>query len=112
MNMWMKKAGTSTTTPAPTKPTSTTTTNTPKPTAYNTSNLNNGYESSYAQNAARPTQVVININDLMKTDKIVVASDAEERQLANAMEDKIEQALDILRGQIVMSLNRGDYSLG
>lgn len=85
---------------------------TPQPTAYTPSSLNSGYESSYSKNAARPTQVVININDLMKTDKIVVASDAEERQLANAMEDKIEQALDILRGQIVMSLNRGDYSLG
>lgn len=111
MNMWMKKAGTSTTTPVPTKPTSTTTTNTPKPTAYNTSNLNNGYESSYAQNAARPTQVVINIDKLMNTDKMMIASDAEERQLASMMEDKVEQALDILKTQIVMSLQRGDYNL-
>ena len=111
MNMWMKKAGTSTTTPVPTKPTSTTTTNTPKPTAYNTSNLNNGYESSYAQNAARPTQVVINIDKLMNTDKMMIASDAEERQLAGMMEDKVEQALDILKTQIVMSLQRGDYNL-
>ena len=111
MNMWMKKAGTSTTTPVPTKPTSTTTTNTPKPTAYNTSNLNNGYESSYAQNAARPTQVVINIDKLMNTDKMMIASDAEERQLAGMMEDKVEQALDILKTQIVMSLQRGNYNL-
>ena len=83
----------------------------PKPTAYNSNNLNSGYESSYAQNAARPTQVVINIDKLMNTDKMLIASDAEERQLAGAMEDKIEQALDILKSQIVMSLQRGDYSM-
>lgn len=97
---------TSTTNPMPT-----TTTVTPKPTAYTPSNLNSGYESSYAQNAARPTQVVINIDKLMNTDKMMIASDAEERQLAGMMEDKIEQALDILKGQIVMSLQRGNYEL-
>lgn len=111
MNMWIKKARTSTATPVSTKPTSTTTTNTPKPTAYNTSNLNNGYESSYAQNAARPTQVVINIDKLMNTDKMMIASDAEERQLASMMEDKVTLALDILKTQIVASLSRGDYNL-
>ena len=111
MNMWIKKASTSTATPVSTKPTSTTTTNTPKPTAYNTSNLNNGYESSYAQNAARPTQVVINIDKLMNTDKMMIASDAEERQLASMMEDKVAQALDILKTQIFMSLQSGNYNL-
>ena len=114
LQKWVPKTPASTpTTPTNTNPAGNNTNpTTPQPTAYTPSSLNSGYESSYSKNAARPTQVVININDLMKTDKIVVASDAEERQLANAMEDKIEQALDILRGQIVMSLNRGDYSLG
>jgi len=83
---------------------------TPQPIA-RVENPNKGYESSYAQNAARPTQVVINIDKLMNTDKMLIASDAEERQLAGAMEDKIEQALDILKSQIVMSLQRGDYSM-
>lgn len=115
INQWVKKAGAkttsaaTTTTPSPTGGTSTTTT--PKPTAYTPSSLNSGYESSYAQNAARPTQVVINIDKLMNTDKMLIASDAEERQLAGAMEDKIEQALDILKSQIVMSLQRGNYSM-
>ena len=115
INQWVKKAGAktssaaTTTTPSPTGSTSKTTT--PKPTAYTPSSLNSGYESSYAQNAARPTQVVINIDKLMNTDKMLIASDAEERQLAGAMEDKIEQALDILKSQIVMSLQRGDYSM-
>lgn len=113
INQWVKKAGaTSSTTTSPTGGTTTTTNTTvPKPTAYTPKNLNSGYESSYAQNAARPTQVVINIDKLMNTDKMMIASDAEERQLAGMMEDKIEQALDILKGQIVMSLQRGNYEL-
>ena len=83
---------------------------TPQPIA-RVENPNKGYESSYAQNAARPTQVVINIDKLMSTDKMMIASDAEERQLADMMEGKIEQALDILKSQIAMSLQRGDYGL-
>jgi hypothetical protein len=47
----------------------------------------------------------------MNTDKMMIASDAEERQLAGMMEDKVEQALDILKTQIVMSLQRGNYNL-
>lgn len=113
INTWVKRAGSSTTTtPSPTGgSTSTTHQTVPQPTAYTPKNLNSGYESSYAQSAARPTQVVINIDKLMNTDKMMIASDAEERQLAGMMEDKIEQALDILKGQIVMSLQRGNYEL-
>lgn len=112
-NIWVKKADSSTTTtPSPTGgSTSATHQTVPQPTAYTPKNLNSGYESSYAQSAARPTQVVINIDKLMNTDKMMIASDAEERQLAGMMEDKIEQALDILKGQIVMSLQRGNYEL-
>ena len=112
-NKWVpSKPVVTPTTAATPAPTATTNTTTPKPIAYTPGDLNSGYESTYAQNAARPTQVVINIDKLMSTDKMMIASDAEERQLAGMMEDKIEQALDILKGQIVTSLQSGDYGMG
>lgn len=117
LQKWVPKIPATTPASTPTTPINTnhagnnTNPTTPQPTAYTPSSLNSGYESSYSKNAARPTQVVINIDKLMNTDKMMIASDAEERQLAGMMEDKVEQALDILKTQIVMSLQRGDYNL-
>ena len=74
-------------------------------------NPNKGYESSYSGGVARPTQVIVNIDKLMNTDKMMIASSAEERQLADMMDSKVEQALDILKSQIMMSLQSGSYGI-
>ena len=47
----------------------------------------------------------------MNTDKMMIASSAEERQLADMTDSKVEQALDILKSQIMMSLQSGSYGI-
>lgn len=51
------------------------------------------YASYYDRAAARPTQVVFNINNLASFDRTTVASSAEERDLMAAMEDRIAGAV-------------------
>lgn len=51
------------------------------------------YASHYDRAAARPTQVVFNINNLASFDRTTVASSAEERDLMAAMEDRIAGAV-------------------
>lgn len=51
------------------------------------------YASHYDRAAARPTQVVFNINSLASFDRTTVASSAEERDLMAAMEEKIAGAV-------------------
>lgn len=51
------------------------------------------YASHYDRAAARPTQVVFNINNLASFDRTTVASSAEERDLMTAMEDRIAGAV-------------------
>lgn len=51
------------------------------------------YASHYDRSAARPTQVVFNINNLASFDRTTVASSAEERDLMAAMEDRIAGAV-------------------
>lgn len=51
------------------------------------------YSSHYERAAARPTQVVININELAHFDRTTVASSAEERDLIASMEPKIAEAV-------------------
>ena len=51
------------------------------------------YASHYDRAAARPTQVVFNINNLANFDRTTVASSAEERDLMATMEDKIVGAV-------------------
>lgn len=51
------------------------------------------YQSHYERSAARPTQVVININELAHFDRTMVASSAEERDLIASMEPKIAEAV-------------------
>ncbi len=77
----------STPTPTPT-PTPTTPTATPSVTKDQTA-----YGSHYDRSAARPTQVVFNINNLASFDRTTVASSAEERDLMAAMEQRIAGAV-------------------
>lgn len=51
------------------------------------------YASHYDRTAARPTQVVFNINNLANFDRTTVASSAEERDLIATMEDRIAGAV-------------------
>lgn len=51
------------------------------------------YASHYDRAAARPTQVVFNINNLASFDRTTVTSSAEERDLMAAMEDRIAGAV-------------------
>lgn len=54
------------------------------------------YASSYNRNAARPTQVVINIDKLANFDRTAIAKDADERSIAAAIETKIAEAVMML----------------
>lgn len=51
------------------------------------------YASAYDRSAARPTQVVFNINNLASFDRTTVASSAEERDLIATMEERIAGAV-------------------
>ena len=66
--------------------------NTPTPTPTSTKDQQ-AYASHYDRSAARPTQVVFNINNLASFDRTTVASSAEERDLIAAMEDRIAGAV-------------------
>ena len=83
----------------------------PKPIA-RVENPNKGYESSYSGGASRPTQVIVNIDKLMNTDKMMVASSADERDMISMVEDRVMQGLDGLKTQIIMSLQNADYGIG
>ena len=65
---------------------------TPKPTPAPAQDQQ-AYASHYDRAAARPTQVVFNINNLASFDRTTVASSAEERDLMAAMEDRIARAV-------------------
>ncbi len=65
---------------------------TPKPTPAPAQDQQ-AYASHYDRSAARPTQVVFNINNLASFDRTTVASSAEERDLMAAMEDRIAGAV-------------------
>lgn len=65
---------------------------TPKPTPAPAQDQQ-AYASHYDRAAARPTQVVFNINNLANFDRTTVASSAEERDLMAAMEDRIAGAV-------------------
>ncbi|MBD5306624.1 MAG: phage tail tape measure protein [Bacteroides sp.] len=76
--------------------TPTVSTATPTPTNHQTTPTvkdQQAYASHYDRSAARPTQVVFNINNLANFDRTTVASSAEERDLMAAMEDRIAGAV-------------------
>ncbi len=69
-------------------------TNTPTPTPTPPPvNDQKAYASAYDHSAAKPTQVVFNINNLASFDRTTVASSAQERDLMAAMEDRIASAV-------------------
>ena len=63
------------------------------PTVPQQNNDQTAYASHYDRTAARPTQVVFNINNLASFDRTTVSSSAEERDLMAAMEDRIAGAV-------------------
>lgn len=54
------------------------------------------YASTYSRNAARPTQVIINIENLARFDRTAIAQGAEERDIVAQIESKIAEAVMML----------------
>lgn len=59
------------------------------------------YASTYGRNAAKPTQVIIHIDNLARFDKTAIAGNSDERAIANAIETKIADAVSMLSAQIL-----------
>ncbi len=59
------------------------------------------YASTYGRNAAKPTQVIINIDNLARFDRTAIAGNSDERAIANAIETKIAEAVSMLSAQIL-----------
>lgn len=54
------------------------------------------YASTYGRNAPRPTQVIINIENLARFDRTAIAKGAEENEIRAAIEAKIAEAVMML----------------
>lgn len=54
------------------------------------------YANTYNRNAARPTQVVINIDKLANFDRTMIAKGSDERAMAEAIETKLAEAIMML----------------
>lgn len=63
------------------------------PTTPTSVNNQTAYASPYERSAAKPTQVIININELAHFDRTAIASNADERDLMAAMEERIAGAV-------------------
>lgn len=61
------------------------------------------YASTYGRNAAKPTQVIINIDKLANFDRTAIAKNSDEQTIANAIEMKIAEAVSMLSAQILTS---------
>ena len=59
------------------------------------------YASSYDRSAARPTQVVIQIENLANFDRTAISKDSNERAITEAIENKIADAVSMLSAQIL-----------
>lgn len=57
------------------------------------------YANTYDRSAARPTQVIINIDKLANFDRTAIAKNADERAIAEAIENKIAEAVAMLSAQ-------------
>ena len=57
------------------------------------------YKNNYSSSAGAPSQVVINIDKLANFDKTTVANSADDREIAEAMERKIADAVAMLASQ-------------
>ena len=59
------------------------------------------YASTYGRNAAKPTQVIINIDKLANFDRTAISKESNERTIAEAIETKIAEAVGMLSAQIL-----------
>ena len=56
-------------------------------------NDQNAYSSVYNKTAARPTQIVFNINNLANFDRTMISSNAEDKDLITSMEERISRVV-------------------
>lgn len=61
------------------------------------------YKSSYDRSAAKPTQVIINIDKLANFDRTAIAGNSDERAIAEAIETKIAEAVMMMASQTLNS---------
>lgn len=59
------------------------------------------YASTYGRNAAKPTQVIINIDKLASFDRTAISKESNERAITEAIEIKIAEAVSMLSSQIL-----------
>ena len=63
------------------------------------------YGNHYSRQAARPTQINITIGSLANFDKTFIAKNAEEREMVEAMENKMAEAISMLTSQLSSQLS-------
>lgn len=61
------------------------------------------YANTYDRSAARPTQVIINIDSLARFDRTAIAKNADEQSIVEAIENKIAEAVTMLSAQALNS---------
>lgn len=69
----------------------------------NSSGNQKDYASNYGRNAARPTQVIINIDNLCRFDRTAINKDADSRAIAEAVETKVAEAIAMLSASALNS---------
>ena len=75
------------------------------PTAAKKNNDQQKYGNHYSRQTARPTQIIINIGNLANFDKTFIAKNAEEREMVEAMENKVAEAVSMLTSQLSSQLS-------
>lgn len=75
----------------------------PSSSSGNKSGNQKDYASSYGRNAARPTQVIINIDNLCRFDRTAINKDADSNDIAMAVENKISEAIALLSASALNS---------
>lgn len=63
------------------------------------------YASTYGRNAAKPTQVIINIDKLASFDRTAISKESNDRAITEAIETKIAEAVSMLSAQILTTAN-------
>lgn len=69
----------------------------------NKGNNQKEYANTYDRSAARPTQVIINIDNLARFDRTAIAGNSDERAIAEAIETKIAEAVAMISSQALDS---------
>ena len=65
----------------------------------------NDYDSKYDRSAAKPTQIIFNIDKLANFDRTTVAASSEERDLMNSMESKISEVVYRIMAEAMNTAN-------